>query len=242
MIIEKFQEHYKDNFTKVIPQDFAQKSIEASKIQSSENKNKLWEVYNGNNFEYDSVFYFDADYFLKNEIKRNFNFLFLSDRAIKELNFTNYIFENCVFAGVTFENCAFNTSYFKKSSFQNCKFYNCYLVNKTPIVYDDFAIYVCQDNNDFIQDINTLYCKDGEISEIELTEQLTEQKVLLQFLQVDEKRPKPRKFSVIKQRLSDYSDKEISNVIDTLIRKEYLHFKDDVGFITREAMNFLNHN
>lgn len=242
LILEKFQEHYKTNFTKVIPQDFAQKSIEASKIQSPENKNKLWEVYNENDFKYDCVFYFDADYFLKNEVKRNFNTLFLADRTIKQLNFANHTFEDCVFAGITFENCIFDTTCFKKSSFQNCKFYNCTLKEKTPIIYIDFAVYVCQDNNNFIQIINSLYCKDSEVNEVESTNQLTEQKVLLQFLQVDEKRPKPRKFSVIKQRLSEYSDKEISNVIDSLIRKEFLHFKDDVGFITREAMNFLNHN
>lgn len=245
LILEKFQEHYKTNFTKVIPQDFAQKSIEASKVQSTENKNKLWEVYNTNNFEYDSVFYFDADYFLKNEIKRNFNSLFLSDKRIKELNFTNYTFENCVFAGVIFENCTFKTTSFKKSSFQNCKFYSCELQVKVPIIYENFAIYVCQDNNNFITEINSLYCKDNDDdndeNNVERNSPLTEQKVLLQFLQVDEKRPKPRKFSVIKQRLAEYSDKEINNVIDLLIRKEYLHFKDDVGFITREAMNFLNH-
>lgn len=242
LILGKFQEHYKDNFTKVIPQDFAQKSLEASKIQSIENKNKLWEVFNGNNFEYDSVFYFDTDYFLKNEIKRNFNTLFLADRTIKELNFENHMFENCVFAGITFENCVFTTSCFKKTSFQNCRFYNCSLQEKTSIVYENFAIYVCYDNNDFIQDINLLYCKDSEVNIVDATNQLTEQQVLLQFLQVDGKRPKPRKFSMIRQRLSEYSDKEISNIIDSLIRKEYLHFKDDVGFITREAMNFLNHN
>lgn len=242
LILEKFQEHYKENFTKVIPQDFAQKSLEASKNQSQINKNKLWEVYNNNKFEYDFVFYFEADYFLKNEIKRDFNSLFLADRTIKNLNFISHIFENCVFAGITFENCIFDNSCFKKSSFQNCKFYNCSLKEKKPIIYDDFAIYVCQDNNNFIQQINLLYCKDSEVNEVESTIELTEQKVLLQFLQVDEKRPKPRKFSVIKQRLSEYTDKEISNVIDSLIRKEYLHFKDDVGFITREAMNFLKHN
>lgn len=242
LILEKFQEHYKENFTKVIPQDFAQKSLEASKIQSPKNKGKLWDVYNRNNFDYDSVFYFDADYFLKNEVKRNYNMLFLSDRTIKELNFENHTLENCVFAGIIFENCIFDNSCFKKSSFQNCKFYNCSIKENKPIIYEDFAIYVCQDNNNFIQIINSLYCKDNEFNEVEFTSQLTEQKVLLQFLQVDEKRPKPRKFSVIKQRLSEYSDKEISNVIDSLTRKEYLHFKDDVGFITREAMNFLNHN
>ncbi|MFZ4105911.1 NACHT domain-containing protein [Flavobacterium sp.] len=241
LILEKFQEHYKSNFTKVIPQDFAQKSIEASRIQSIENRDKLWEVYNVNNFEYDSVFYFDADYFLKNEIKRNYNSLFLSDRTIKELNFNNYTFENCVFAGITFENCIFTISSFKKSSFQNCKFYNCELENKTPIIYENFAIYVCYDNNNFINEINSLYSKDNYKKSNKSNNQLTERKVLLQFLQIDEKRPKPRKFSVIKQRLDEYHDKEINNVIDILIRKGYLHFKDDVGFITREAMNFLNH-
>lgn len=241
LILEKFQEHYKSNFTKVIPQDFAQKSIEASRIQSIENKDKLWDVYNANNFEYDSVFYFDADYFLKNEIRRDFNSLFLSDRTIKGLNFINFTFENCVFAGITFENCIFTITSFKKSSFQNCKFYNCELETKLPIIYENFAIYVCQDNNNFINDINSLYCKDSDEKFSKNNNPLTEQKVLLQFLQVDEKRPKPRKFSVIKQRLDDYSDKEINNIIDILIRKEYLHFKDDVGFITREAMNFLNH-
>ncbi|TDS66214.1 NACHT domain-containing protein [Myroides indicus] len=242
LILEKFQEHYKGNFTRVIPQDFAQKSLEASRVQSISNKNKLWEVYNEHDFGYDSVFYFDADYFLKNEIKRNFKTLFLSDRTIKNLLFTKYSFENCVFAGITFENCTFSTSTFKKSSFQNCKFYNCILQDKTSIIYDDFGIYVCQDNNDLIKEINSLYCKDNDKNEDESDNSLTEQKVLLQFLQVDEKRPKPRKFSVIKQRLSEYSDKEINNIIDSLIRKGYLHFKDDVGFITREAMNFLNHN
>jgi hypothetical protein len=237
----KFQEHYKDRFTRVIPQDFAQKSIESSRIQSPINKNKLWEVYNESNFEYDSVFYFDADYYLKNEIKRDFKTLFLVDRTFKGLKLVNHIFENCVFAGVTFENCVFKTDNFKKTSFQNCRFFNCALHDKNSIIYEDFAIYVCQDNNEFIKSINSLYCKVNETNKDETKSQLTEQKVLFQFLQVDEKRPKPRKFSVIKQRLSEYSDKEINIVIDALIRKEYLHFKDDVGFITREAMNYLNH-
>ncbi len=241
LILGKFQEHYKNNFTKIIPQDFAQKSIESSKIQSIENKNKLWDVYNNNDFEYDPVFYFEADYFLKCEIKRDFDSLFISNRTIKYLNFSNNIFQNCVFAGITFESCIFTSNSFIKSSFQNCKFYNCYLQEKVPIIYENFALYVCQDNNNFIIDVNSLYCKENEQNNISIEDPLTEQKVLLQFLQVDEKRPKPRKFSVIKQRLHEHSDKEINNVIDSLIRKEYLRFKDDVGFITREAMIFLNH-
>lgn len=242
LILEKFQEHYKDNFTNSIPQDFAQKSIEASKIQSKSKKTKLWSVYNNHDFGYDSEFYFDLDYLLKNEISRNYDQLFLLDRIIKNLNFEKYNFENCVFAGITFENCNFSISYFQKSSFQNCKFYNCNLVNSAPIIYDDFAIYVCQDNNEFIKEVNLLYSKDNVVEEFLGVKELTEQQVLQQFLQVDIKRPKPRKFSVIKMRLSEYSDREINSVINNLIKKEFLHFKDDVGFITREAMNYLNHN
>ena len=42
--------------------------------------------------------------------------------------------------------------------------------------------------------------------------------------------------------LNEYHDKEINKVIDSLKSKDYLHFKDDVGFITREAIHHLKHN
>lgn len=239
LILEKFQEHY-DNFTDIIPQDFANKSIEAFKIQSEEKKNKLWSVYDENDFRYSPEFYFDLDYFLHKKFKRHWKDLFLNDRTIKAVSFCNMnTFENCIFSSIVFENCKFCLLQFKKSSFQNCKFFDCEILDNNNITYEDFGLYACQDNNGFIDIINQLFQKD--FIELAQENQLSEELVLLQFLQVDSKRPKPRKFAFIKKRLSKYSDKEISNVVDGLKKKEFLHFKDDVGFITREAMYFLNH-
>lgn len=241
LILKKFQEHYGEDFINIIPQDFSQKSIETFKIQSRENKEKLWSEFSNNKFPYDKEFFFDLDYFLKEKICRNSKDLFITDRIIKDMQLKDFTFENCVFSGVTFENCKFYPSYFSKTSFQNCKFYESTLMEDITITYDDFALYACVDNNDFIENINLFYGKESDsYSSLDIND-LTEQIVLQQFLHVDIKRPKPRKFSAIKMRLSEYSDKEISSVIDSLIKKRFLHFKDDVGFITREAMNFLNH-
>ena len=239
LLTGKFKEHYKSEFTKVIPQDFAQKSIDAFKIQDENKKYKLWEVFNESSFNYSTDFYFDSEYFLRKQLNRNYQNLFLTDRTIRNFNFDNAIINNTVFSGVIFEDCKFDTSKFIQTSFQNCKFFSCVVIGDNNISYDDFAIYACIDNNDFIEKINSYYSKDSE--EVSINNILTEELVLQQFLQVDSKRPKPRKFSYIKKRLSNYSDKEISRIIDVLKRKEFLHFKDDVGFITREAMNFLNH-
>lgn len=242
LILEKFQEHYLDKFTSIIPLDFSIKAINSFRIQTKENKEKLWEVYHNNNFNYDINFYFDLDYFLKQKLMRNYDSLFLSNVVIKKLIF-NIEITNCNFSSVTFENCTFYIDKFHSTSFQSCKFLDCEFIKENEFIqYDDFALFASKDNNGFIENIKKIYSKNDDIDVNEIDESLSEILVLQQFLQVDLKRPKPRKFSIVKERLSQYSDKEINNVIDNLIRKQYLHFKDDVGFITREAMNFLNHN
>lgn len=242
LILNKFQEHYQ-LFTKVVPQDFAIKSIDSFKIQSFEKREKLWNVYNNNSFNYDIEFYLDLDYNLTNDIKRDYNNLFLTDRTLKYLNFTSkHKIKNSIFSSVIFENCTFDLSAFSDCSFQNCKFYDCKILNhKDSVRYENFGLYACTDNDDFINLINSSYSNEDELIVNEKCEMLTEEIVLQQFLQIDSKRPKPRKFSYIKKNLSNYSDREISKVIDSLKRKEFIHFKDDVGFITREAMNYLNH-
>jgi len=239
LVFNKFQEHYQENFYKIIPEDFSQKAIEAYRIQIKDLQIKLWEVYNGHTFNYSQPFYFDLDYYLKGSLQRNFKNLFFSSTHIHNLKFDKEFF-NCNFSDVTFENCSFNLDLFKKTSFQNCKFLDCKIECKENLLYNDFALYACLDNNELIEQIRELYSK-AIIEESDNNVELTEEIVLEQFLQVDKKRPKPRKFSYIKERLNQYPDREITRIIDILIRKEFLHFKDGVGFITREAMNYLNH-
>src|SRR5690606_22020627 len=100
LILEKFQEHYLDKFTSIIPLDFSIKAINSFRIQTKENKEKLWEVYHNNNFNYDINFYFDLDYFLKQKLMRNYDSLFLSNVVIKNLIF-NIEITNCNFSSVT---------------------------------------------------------------------------------------------------------------------------------------------
>jgi len=241
LILNKFQQHYK-NFTEIIPQDFALKSIESFKIQNETNKEMLWLIYNDNDFPYDISFYFELDYSLAKKLKRKYNNLFLTDKTIKNINFNSETaFSECNFSSINFENCNFDPSIFENTSFQNCSFYNCELRNSGKINFVNFALYACNTNNTFLDELeNLLLINEEKTSSTDIV--LTEEAVLKLFFQIDGLKPRARKFSYIKKILSEFTDREVSKIIDNLKRKDYLHFKDDVGFITREAINFLIHN
>ncbi len=243
LILEKYQEHY-ERFEEVIPQDFARKSIDSFKIQNRENKESLWKIYNEENFNYDIGFYFDLDYIFSKQPSRHYQNLFVFDREIFDLNFTGDCnFESSAFSSVNFHNCEFDINKFNDTSFQNCSFYDCKLISKkSNKVYSDFALFACNSNNDFVSIILNLFENNNSNSNKLVRKKiLTEEIVLKQFFQVDGIKPRARKFSYIKKSLKDFDDKEINKVIDSLKSKDFLHFKDDVGFITREAIHYLKH-
>lgn len=240
LILGKFQEHY-ENITEILPKDFALKSIESFRIQSKFNKNALWQVYNNNNFPFDIDFYFELDYYLKKSICRSFTNLFLNDRSINNVIFDNqYSFIGCIFSSITFENCIFSLTAFEGCTFQNCNFYHCDIEENITIEFSNFSIFACKDTDDFIRKIEECYSKKEDDIDENKT-RLTEVDILKQFFHVDGIKPRARRFTYIKQHFSEYSDKEISKLIDNLKNKEFLHFKDDVGFITREAVTYLKH-
>ncbi len=242
LILEKYQEHYED-FEKIIPQDFATKSIDSFKIQNKQKKEDLWSIFNNEDFDYDIGFYFDLDYTFSKQPNRIYNNLFVLDKELSDLNFNeNCKFDSSAFSSVIFNNCLFDIDMFFDTSFQNCSFYNCSIINtKTIKPYSDFALFACNSNNDFVS--NTLNLFENQINNTKKEKlALSEKMVLKQFFQVDGIKPRARKFSYIKKTLSDYHDKEINKVIESLKSKDYLHFKDDVGFITREAIYHLKHS
>lgn len=238
LILKKFQEHYK-NFTEVIPQDFAMKSIESFKIQNESNKMMLWEIYNSNDFRFDTNFYFELDYSLIKKFTRNYNNLFIIDKTIKNINFdSTSTFLECNFSSINFENCKFDTSIFQKTSFQNCGFYNCEITNMDKIHFVNFALYACNTNTRFLEEIeNRVLIEENQNT----NQKLTEEEVLKLFFHIDGIKPRARKFSYIKKILNNFTDREVSKTIDNLKKKDFLHFKDDVGFITKEAINHLIH-
>ncbi|MGS2760989.1 NACHT domain-containing protein [Sinomicrobium sp. M5D2P9] len=243
LILEKYQEHYED-FEKIIPQDFATKSIDSFKIQSIEKKNTLWSIYNDENFNYSIDFYFYLDYIFSRRPNRLYKNLFVFDRELTELIFSeNCRFESSAFSSVIFNSCVFDVKVFFDTSFQNCSFYDCSIID-TNInkPYSDFALFACNSNDDFVTNVLNLFESQDDNSDEEILKQaLSEETVLKHFFQVDGIKTRARKFSHIKKLLSDYPDKEINKVIDSLKSKNYLNFKDDVGFITREAIYHLKH-
>tara|TARA_R110000751_G_scaffold94197_1_gene183830 strand:- start:3201 stop:4160 length:960 start_codon:yes stop_codon:yes gene_type:complete len=241
LILEKYQEHY-DKFEKIIPQDFATKSIESFKIQSKNKKETLWSIFNDEDFNYDIGFYFDLDYTFSKQPKREYENLFVLDRELSHLRFNeNCKFESSAFSSVIFYDCVFDIDLFFDTSFQNCSFYDCSLENtETSKPYSDFALFACSANDNFVQKVQDIF-ENQTANKVKEKTALTEEMVLRHFFQVDGIKPRARKFSYIKKLLKEHHDKEINKVIDSLKRKDYLHFKDDVGFITREAIYHLKH-
>ncbi|WP_417884559.1 NACHT domain-containing protein [Zunongwangia sp.] len=243
LIYEKYQEHY-DNFVEIIPQDFAIKSVDSFKIQNKENKEALWQIYNVEDFNYEVTFYFDLDYNFGKQPGRKYENLYVFDREISNLKFsTGCMFQSSAFSSIIFSNCEFDLSNFRDTSFQNCSFYDCHLINsRIGQPYSDFALFACESNNNFVSDVMYLFENNQINSETgDILEPLDEDMVLRHFFQVDGIKPRARKFSYIKKSLSDYPEKEINKVFDSLKSKGFLHFKDDVGFITRDAIHYLKH-
>lgn len=242
LILEKYQEHY-SNFEKILPQDFATKSIDSFKIQSNQKKEHLWSIFNDKEFDYDITFYFDLDYSFSKQPNRIYENLYIIDRELFDLKFIKSKFEDSAFSSVIFTNCVFNVECFFNTSFQNCSFYDCKLINtNTSKQYSDFALFACTSNDNFVLDVLSLFeDQNNDLTSSQGQKNLTEDMVLEQFFQVDGLKPRARKFSYIKKTLKDYPDKEISKVIDSLKSKKFIHFKDDIGFITREAIYFLKH-
>lgn len=240
LILKKYQEHY-PNYKTLIPQDFATKAIQSFKVQTKNKVNLLWEEFD-NSFPYTADFFFDLDYSFKKPFHREYNNLFISDKIIIDVEFNgNCKFKNAVFSNCTFKNVTFNLNSFKSCTFQNCNFYNCNdSFENSNSAFNDFALYACNSDNSFTQNIITSF---DELENIkESTKKLSERDILSFFFQSDEKKARYRKLSYIKKALPNYSNKEISKVIDSLKANNLIHFKDDVGFITREAIYKLKHN
>ncbi|MCS3557432.1 MULTISPECIES: NACHT domain-containing NTPase [unclassified Sphingobacterium] len=224
----------------LVPQDFAYKSIEAFKVAPELSQFLLWDSYTKKSSSFENLFYFELDYVLRGELFKNFNELYIFDKKIENIRFdppTSFSYSS--FSGVSFSSCKFNMKVFTSTSFQNCDFYNCEIISpELSISFNDFAIYACTSNNDFLENVNKIINKGNHDVEIK---SITEEDVLKKFFHVGDIRPRPRKLSNVKKMFDNITDKEFSRIIDSLKNKEFLHFQDDVGFITREAIGHLKH-
>jgi uncharacterized protein YajQ (UPF0234 family) len=245
LILGKFKEHYGDNFSEIIPVDFAIKSLQSFKIQSKSNRELLWAVYNDktNGFEYDVKFYFDLDYSFLNEFRHTYEGLFISNEIFKEARFHGDAkFRNSIFTNVRFESCLFDLDIFEKTSFTNCNFYNCTIsCSKGCLSFQDFAAYGCEANNTFLNQLESLANSEFSKHQSENSE-LTEILVLSQFFGIANKKTKAKKFTSLRASLNEFPLKEISKVISQLKTNDYIYMRDDIGIITKKGINFFNQN
>lgn len=242
LIKGKYQEYYSDFFN-MLPQTFAQKSVQSYEVQCIERKKELWTVFNDNKFDYDIDFYFNLDYKFLRSFNREYNNLFLNDINFNDLSFEgNTLFKQSGFSNVSFHNCTFNIDKFEDCSFHNCSFYDCsFSLSLKSKVFNDFGMFACTDNNDFIKNVT---------EKVELSDNSTKEKkhnvsellVLRNFFHIGGVKPRVRKLSSIKSNLSEYSSSNLSKVLGILKQKEYIYFKDDVGFVSKKGIQFYNQN
>jgi len=244
LILNKYEEYYPE-IDKILPQDFASKAVQSFKIQSVDRREMLLEEFNSKPFNFESKFFFNLEHSYLNKFRRKYNNLYIDDNELNNISFeTSQQFTECVFSNITFNNCVFNLIAFCGSTFHNCSFYNCQLEPCDNKKFNDFAVFACTSNNDFLETLDSHLDQNQEDSKAENTahKDLTDIFVLSQFFGIGNLKPRARKFSNLKDILIEYQPKEINKILSSLKSKGYLHFKDDVGFISKSGINYFNQN
>ena len=239
LLLGKYKEYY-PNYYKIIPLEFSNKCIQVFKVHSQDKQDALWEIFNNEDFNYPSSFYFDLDINYKNIFSRQYKNLTISDKEFDSIDFSGEAnFSDCTITNTTFQNCKFQLSIFKNCSFYNSSFYSCQVVLEDGKAFNDFALYACTSDNNFCKDIVD-NLKENKSDQEGKPDGLGDKELLSYFFNIGGTKPKAKKLSSIKRSLDKYSNKEVSKVVSVLKHNGYLYFKDDVGFISKQGIQYYN--
>ncbi|MCB0402966.1 MAG: NACHT domain-containing protein [Flavobacteriales bacterium] len=244
LILNKYEEYYPE-IDKILPQDFASKAVQSFKIQSLDRRKVLLEQFNSKPFNFEPKFFFNLEYSYVNKFSREYNNLYIDDNELNNILFeSNQQFTECVFSNITFNDCVFKLTAFSDSTFHNCSFYNCHIEPCDNKKFNDFAVFACSANNNFLDNLDSFFNSNEKenITENSVHKNLSEIFVLSQFFGIGNLKPRARKFSQLKDILIDYQPKEINKILSSLKSNGYLYFKDDVGFISKSGINYFNQN
>lgn len=225
------------NYNEILPIDFAYKAVQSYKIQTIENKNKLWKIFNKEErpFNYDIQFFFHLDYYFEKKFNKKYSCLIIDDLRITDVTFNHdSSFYQSVFSHVIFSNCYFDLNVFHDCTFQNCTFQNCSLLAiSSKKFFNDFAVFACTDNNGFLLKISELieHSKNNKI--------LLDDFILLEhFFLPKNNKPIPRKISFLKSVLSEYPPDEINKKVSFMKQNQFVLFKDDLILVTSKGVNY----
>ncbi len=244
LILKKYEEYY-PKIDEILPQDFASKAVQSFKIQSYDRRIMLFEEFNSKPFNFESKFFFNLEYSYSNKFNRKYNNLYIDDIELNNVSFEiNQQFTECGFSNITFKNCVLKLKAFSDCTFHNCSFYNCQLESCNEKKFNDFAVFACSANNDFLKSLDSCLDQTEEADRVkfETYKELSDLFVLCQFFGIGNLKPRARKVSHLKDILMEYQPKEINKVLSNLKSNGYLYFKDDVGFISKSGINYFNQN
>lgn len=237
LIDAKYQEHYKDSFTKVISQEFSYLAISAFKVQPQDRRDSLWTIFRENKFSYDDKFLFFRDLFLKNDLLEHYNEILIEDVSFSNMNFTkckqftNSILSNCKFFNCVFDKCAYNNS-----GFINCKFYDCKWIVDSLANASSIYITGCESNNDFEEQMYE-YEQEAYNTEADVTEL-----ILRKFIKSSSKVNSMKRLSVIRESLKEQniSMQKTNSAINFLKKNSYIVINGDNCFIQKEGITYFN--
>ncbi len=236
LIEKKYQEHYKNSFTKIISQNFAYLAISAFKVQPQERKDALWETLHNNQFSYDDKFLFYRDLFLRNDFLDNYNDIFIDGISFENMKFVKFKqFKNSILNNCKFFNCTFDKYSFDNSGFINCKFYDCQWTDDSLLKEGNMYITGCESNNEFE---NQLYVHKEQLE----TPIDIEELILRKFLKSSSKINSMKRLSSIRESLKEnhISPYETEKAINSLKKKSYIVINGDNCFIQREGITYFN--
>lgn len=233
----KYQEHYPNNYYSIISQEFAFLSLISFKVQSTEKKHLLWEIFKNENFKYDAEFQFHRDVFLLNRTDDLYQDGLIEEFICENIDFDNesqYI--NFIFRDCKFSNCIFNYSSYNKSGFINCKFYNCswsHSISQCDHEKETFFA-GCKSNNDFLdcvyEDVEIENSHESNLNEL----------ILRTLFKAGGKATSMRRIMKIREDLASYGDKQVDKTINKLESTGYIMLNGGMCFISKEGINYFN--
>lgn len=244
LIYDKYEEYYPE-IGQTLPKDFCGRAVQSFKVQPKSKKQALWRKINELNFDYDTKFYFELDYNYEEEMNRTYVNLYEDDMEIRDVIFTSPgEFKESVFSNIEFYNCLFSLDSFQNCSFQNCSFFDCTLDINSTKHFNDFAIFACNANNDFLSLIEKCHddYSNGDVIAIDQSQELSDVFVLSHFFGIGNVKPRARKFSQLKENLKDFPPKEVNKILNNLKSEGYIVFKDDLGFVSKQGIVYFNQN
>lgn len=237
LTLDKYKQ-YNDEFYKSLSQTFALLAVQAFQVQTKENKEKLWQVFFENPFEYEPQFFFKLDIDFRNEIVRNYEYATLNDFTLDGYSLSKpNQFESTTFTACKFLNCTITLNAFRNTSFVNCRFFNCRF-ESNGLAYADsyFSTYGCTDDNDFIK---RLYDYEENTTKKEVN---IEKQILDLYFKKGSLQPRHRQLSNIKSELSNFEHKDISRTLHFLQTEGLIQFNGDLSFLTRSGISYYSDN